>query len=100
KTMAKEIDSEKLLNQAAEHLDCDLKRFKEAPRISSKEKENRDILMYLLWKTGRLTNANIGNLFGVTYSSVSHSMRAVSDSLKKDKALRRKIKGLYSLFKI
>jgi chromosomal replication initiation ATPase DnaA len=56
--------------------------------------------MYLLWKTGRLTNANIGNLFGVTYSSVSHSMRAVSDRLKKDKALRRKINGLYSLFKI
>lgn len=100
KTMAKEIDTEKLLNRAAKHLDCDLKRFKESPRISSKEKEDRDLLMYLLWKTRRLTNANIGNLFGVTYSSVSHSMRAVSDSLKKDKALKQKIDGLYSQFKI
>ncbi|MBE9594261.1 MAG: hypothetical protein IMF19_12385 [Proteobacteria bacterium] len=56
--------------------------------------------MYLLWKTGRLTNANIGNLFGVTYSSVSHSIHALNTKLKKDKALRQKIDGLYSLFKI
>jgi len=100
KIMAKEFDPEKLLNMAAKHLDCDLKRFKETPRISSKEKENRDILMYLLWKTGRLANANVGNLFGVTYSSVSHSIRALSDRLKKDKELRHKINELYSLFKI
>ena len=96
KIMAKEFDSEKLLNMAAKHLDCDLKRFKEMPRISSKEKENRDILIYLLWKTGRLANANIGNLFGVTCSSVSHSVRALSNRLKKDKELRHKINGLYS----
>jgi REP element-mobilizing transposase RayT len=100
KIMAKGFDSEKLLNLAAKHLGCDLKRFKEAPRISSKEKEDRDILIYLLWKTGRLTNAKIGNLFGVTYSSVSHSIRAVNTGMKKDKELKRKIYELYSLFKI
>ena len=35
--MAKEFDLKKLLDQGAEYLDCDLKRFKEAPRISSSD---------------------------------------------------------------
>ena len=100
KIMAKEINSDKLLDVAAEHLKCNLERFKQAPRISSREKQDRDILMYLLWKTGRLTNKTIGSIFGVTYSSVSHSIGKLNAKLKKDKALRYKIDRIYSLFKI
>jgi len=100
KTMAKEFDPEKLLDQAAKYLDCNLNRFKEASRISSPEKEDRDLLMYLLWKTGKLPNQKIGNLFGVTYSSVSHSIRAVNYRLIKEKNFRQKANVLYSLFKI
>ena len=87
------------MDQAAKYLDCDLSRFKEAPRISSQEKEDRDLLMYLLWKSGKLPNEKIGNLFGVTYSSVSHSITAVNYRLKKEKNFRQKANGLYSLFK-
>ena len=100
KTMAKEFDAEKLLDQAAEHLDCDLTQFKKARRISSPEKEHRDLLMYLLWKTGKVPNEKIGCLFGVTYSAVSHSIRAVNDRSKKDRKFRQKVNGLYSLFKV
>jgi putative transposase len=96
KTMAKEFDAEKLLARAAKYLDCNVTRFKEAPRISSPEKEDRDLLMYLLWKTGKLPNEKIGNLFGVTYSSVSHSIRAVNYRLKKERKFRQKANELYS----
>jgi chromosomal replication initiation ATPase DnaA len=100
KTMANDFDLEKLLKQAAKYLDCDLTRFKQARRISSPEKEHRDLLMYLLWKTRKLPNEKIGSLFGVTYSAVSHSIGAVDDRLKREKKFRQKVNELSSLFKM
>jgi hypothetical protein len=47
-----------------------------------------------------LTNEKIGDLFGVTSSSVSHSVRTLNLKLQKDRQSRDKLNQIYSLFKI
>jgi REP element-mobilizing transposase RayT len=100
KSVAKEINPLYPLEKAAAILECDLKFLKQAPRVSSRDKENRDLLIYSAWKTGRLTNTQIGDLFGVTYSSVSHSVKSFKIKLESESKLERKFKKIYSLFKM
>jgi REP element-mobilizing transposase RayT len=100
KSIARKIDLVSLLDEAAKVLKCDLKRFKQSARISPSDKEDRDLLIYLIWKTGMLTNEEIGRLFGVTYSSVSHSVKALKSRLGTDRRLKKKFNRIYSLFKI
>jgi hypothetical protein len=47
-----------------------------------------------------LTNEKIGELFGVTSSSISHSVRALNLKLQKDRQSKDKLNQIYSLFKI
>jgi transcriptional regulator len=42
-------------------------------------------VLYLLWERGAFTNEEIGTIFGVSYSAVSHIVRRVKSELKKDK---------------
>lgn len=100
KSMFKEFNAASFLDEAAKILNCDIRRFQQSSRISSSDKVDRDILIYALWKTGMLTNEKIGGLFGVTSSAISHSVRALSLKLKKDRQSRDKLEHVYSLFKI
>jgi REP element-mobilizing transposase RayT len=100
KSISRQFNVAPLVDKAAKILDCDLKRLQRAPRISAQDKDNRDLLIYVLWKTGMMTNEEIGSLFSVTYSSVSHSVKAVRLKLEKDHRLRDRCSRIYSLFKI
>jgi len=90
----------KLLNQAAQMIGCDLDDCKNSRRISMANKENRDLLVYCIWKTGLVTNEKIGNAFGITYSSVSHIVRSMKDRLEKEPHLNRQLNLIYSQFKM
>ena len=100
KSMFKEFNPVSFLDKAAKILNCDIRRLRQSSRISSSDKADRDILVCALWKMGILTNEKIGQLFGVTPSSISHSVRALSLKLKKDRQSRDKSNQIYSLFKI
>jgi len=100
KQLADRIDPLIILRKAADIINCDLSRLMRSGRLSGAEKDQRDVLIYLIWSTGRLTNAKIGALFGVTYSSVSHSVKAAKTKLKKDTKLRAKFDAMNSQFKI
>ncbi|NIV97780.1 winged helix-turn-helix transcriptional regulator, partial [Candidatus Saccharibacteria bacterium] len=63
-------------------LNCDPYHYRKALRISAVDKVNRDLLVYLLWQTGQLTNQQIGEKFGLTYSAVSRRVRILKDLLK------------------
>jgi hypothetical protein len=54
----------------------------------------------LNWKTGILTDETNGELFGVTSSAISHSVRALSLKLKKNRQSKDKLEQIYSLFRI
>ena len=98
--LAKDGDLSARLDMAAQILDCDLENLRQMPRISKAGKDDRDILVLSVWKTGLLTNEEIGRLFGMTYSSVSHIVRSIKMRIKQDNDLKDKYNVIYSLFKV
>jgi len=96
--LAKGIDPVVRLKEAAKILDCDLDHFRRVSRITKSERDDRNLLVFSVWKTGSLTNDDIGNLFGMTYSSVSHIVKTVRLKIEKDQDLKEKYSKIYSLF--
>jgi REP-associated tyrosine transposase len=92
-----EIDPSDLIGKAARDLGVDVASFKQCRRITKAEKDNRNLLVFLVWKTGILTNEKIGHLFGVSYSSVSHIVKAMKSRLNRDRKLNKTFKHLTSL---
>ena len=84
-----------LLRRPAETLGCDLRMLKRTRRVSHSDKTNRDLLIYLLWQTGRFSNAEIGEQFGLTYSSVTRRVDVLKNRLKNED----KLKGCYETLK-
>jgi len=84
------INATMLLNKASQLLKCDVEWFREAGRLYGKDKENRDLLVYLFWERGAFTNGEIGDFFGVTYTAVSHIVKEVKGQLKTDRDYRQK----------
>jgi hypothetical protein len=68
--------------------------------VTGIDKENHDLLIYLLWPTGVFTNKRIADIFRLNYSSVSHSVRVIKASLQNNPGLEAKIGHLNSLFKV
>jgi len=99
KSLAREFNPSIFLAEASKKLKCDLKAMKAAGRVSAQDKENRDLLISMLWKTGTVTNSIIGDQFGITYSSVSHSVKSMRLKLKTNRQLKKKFDSVYSLFK-
>ncbi|HUU40191.1 MAG TPA: transposase [Desulfatiglandales bacterium] len=94
------IDATMLLNKASQLLKCDVEWFREAGRLYGKDKENRDLLVYLLWERGAFTNGEIGDFFGVTYTAVSHIVKKVKGQFKTDRDYRQKYDLVYSQIKM
>ena len=88
------------LEKAARLLGCDIKSLKHSPRVSGLDREKRDLLIYLLWQTGVFTNRKIADIFGLTYSSVSHSAMVIKAKLQNSPDLKIKFERLNSLFKV
>jgi REP element-mobilizing transposase RayT len=98
--LAKDKEVQEILKAAAWAIGCDLAGLASARRVSGGEKEKRDMLIYWVWKSGLLTNGQIGNLFGFTYSAVSHSVREMKKKLRSNKELRTRFAFLNSQFKL
>ncbi|MBT8352594.1 MAG: transposase [Deltaproteobacteria bacterium] len=98
--LSKSIDPIAQLNEAARLLDCDLNRFKRMPRISKADRDYRDLLVLSVWKAGALTNVEIGNLFGMTYSSVSRIVKSIRLRMERDHDLKEKFYTIYSQIKM
>jgi len=79
----KSIDPDAVLSQAAELLNCEIKRLRIYAGVSDANKTNRELLIYMLWQSGQLTNHQIGEKSGLTYSAVSRRVGAFKDLLRK-----------------
>lgn len=90
------VDPQRLLNKASSILEFDLASARIAKKIAPGEKEKRDMLIYLLWKTGRLSNKEIGAFLGVTYSTISKVVSAFSARVQVDENLLDKFDQLNS----
>ena len=100
KQVARPFEPEAYLRRAERIFECDVKHFVNAKRLSGAEKEIRDMLLYGIWKTGQLNNEQIGNLFGISYSGVSHAVKSIKLKLSKSRQLKTKFDRLNSLFKL
>jgi hypothetical protein len=58
------------------------------------------MLINLLWHSGRLTNPQIGEKFGLTYSAVSRRVGVFKYMLRKSTTLQNNFNRLKSLIKI
>ena len=98
--LAATVDIKSFLVQAEKKLKFEIKDFIQAGRLSGTVKDKRDLLLYFIWQAGHLRNEQIGELFGVSYSAVSHIVKSFKAKLKKDHKLRTKFSQLNSLFKL
>ena len=94
------MDPTMIVDQASESLSCDIEKYREARRLYGTDKENRDCLLYLLWQRGGYTNVEIGEVFGVTYTAVSHSVKKVKAQLKTDRMFKQKYEKYNSQIKM
>ncbi len=95
-----EFNPELLLNKASKMLGFDLEAAKTAKKIAPGEKDKRDLLIYLLWKTGRLSNKEIGFYFGLSYSAISRRVTIFHDRISDEHKLRNTYQALKSQIKV
>ena len=86
--------------QAAEILNCNLEDFRKTTRISQSDIIHRDMLIYLRWQTGQLTDLQIVEKFGLTYSAVSRRVGVFKDLPSNSKTLKSKFNRVKSIIKI
>jgi len=98
--MLREFNSDLLLKKATAILDFNLEAARNAKKIGPAEKDKRDLLIYLLWKTGRLSNREIGAYFGLTYSAISRRVKVANNRISEDKRLKGKYQRLKSQIKV
>jgi hypothetical protein len=97
---AASLDPGNISDRAARLLGCNIAKLKKLSRVSGSQKEKRDIIIFLIWQTGLLTNEKIGAIFDLTYSSVSHSVKAVKSRMAKEHRFRDYIEEFNSQFKV
>ncbi len=99
RSILKSTDPVKFLKKASKVLQCDLERMKNSARVSDSDKLNRDILLYWLWQDGKYTNLQIGDLFGLTHSSVSRRVAIIRKKMALEQNFERQIKAIKSQIK-
>ena len=86
--------------QASGLLGREMGGYASGRRVRGAIKEDRDIVLYALWEMGVFRNEELGQVFGVSYSAVSHIIRDVKDQIKKDPRIRSKAKRVNSQSKM
>ncbi len=99
KSILKSSDPVQFLEKASKVLQCDLERIKNCARISESDKLNRDILLYWLWQEGKYTNVQIGDLFGLTYSSVSRRVTIIRKRMQLEQDFQSQVETIKSQIK-
>lgn len=99
--LAKGFDRSSFLNKAQRLLHkYDVQRFVKAGRLRGAEKDRRDLLLYMIWNSGQFSNEQIGQLFGLSYSAVSHAVKSLKARLMENPELQEKYSQLNSQFKL
>ena len=99
KSLLKSTDPLQFLVEASQVLQCDLDRITNCARISQSDKINRDVLLYWLWQEGKYTNLQIGDLFGLTHSSVSRRVTIIRKKMALEQNFQRQVDTLKSQIK-
>jgi len=88
--LLRDEDPNKLVEKAAALLDCDIDYFRESGRINGEARDKRDVILYLLWETGKYSNHEVGELMGLTYSSVSRRAHHIKTLIRSQQSSNAK----------
>lgn len=93
------IDPMEAVRKSSALLGRDMQEYRAGHRVHGEVKEDRDVMIYALWATGLFSNGQIGRLFGISYSAVSHVIAEVKGN-RSDPVLQSKLRKINSQFKI
>jgi REP element-mobilizing transposase RayT len=100
KLLKQDVGLDHIITEAASFLGCDMEHFRTAARLSPRRVLERDLLLYGIWQLGVRTNSQIGEIFGLTGSSVSRRVAVLKAEAANDKSIRNRIAELKSLMEI
>jgi REP element-mobilizing transposase RayT len=98
--MLLELEPRKLAEKAATLLGLDIAGLREKRRITKEDKDRRDMLIYFLWETGKVSNQNIASILGLTYSNISRRAKLCKAHLDSDKRMRSDYQKFKSQIKV
>jgi len=67
-------------------------RSRNGGRLYDEKKEERDLRLFLLWQAGSFTNQEIGEMFGISYTAVSHIVKQARNRMKTDQIFQSGLK--------
>lgn len=91
---------EDLLKKSAKIVQIDIDKCVQAKRLHGIDKHKRDLIVYLLWNKGLMTNEKLGQLFNMSYSAISHCVKRFKEKMNKDKKVKNQFEKLNSQFKL
>jgi hypothetical protein len=97
---ARDQELSDVLQAASQRIGYDLSGSLAGHRLSGVEKAKRDLLIYWIWQSGAIRNAEIGKLFGLTFSAVSHIVQGMKTKLVCDRELSSLFEGIHSQYKL
>lgn len=100
KRVLREENIARLLERAAPVLGEESKDFVSRGKVRASIRDQRDLLIYFLWSTGWYSNAEIGNVFGLGFSSVSRRVSVIRSQMAENPGLREKLKNLNAIIKV
>jgi REP element-mobilizing transposase RayT len=100
RAVARGIGPEELARRAAAALGWEDLKFAPGRRLRGDRKLERDLVVFWLWNLGWYKNEEIGRVFGLTSSAVSHCAQTVRGSMEADGRLRRRCEALNSQCKV
>ena len=94
------LDMDRVLEGACAALNWNVATLKKKGRVHGEDRQNRDLLVFLLWETGAYTKAEIGEIFGIGYTTVSHIARRVKEQIPENQIVEEKYHRLKSQSKM
>ncbi len=98
--LEKKFDPVELIAEISKALRIDVNKVIKSGRVRGNDKQSRDLIVYFIWNTGRLSNTEIGALFNMSYSAVSHSVKSFKEKLNQSNKLKLQVEKFNSQFKL
>lgn len=98
--LVKDHEPEKSIGKLPVIWGCNSEVFRQSLRIRKADKSYRELMIYFLLQTGPFSNQQIGEPFGLSYSSLSKRAGMVRKRLREQKTFRDKFDRLDVLIKL
>jgi chromosomal replication initiation ATPase DnaA len=100
KGLAKDIDIDDVLKKSAKILQIDLDKCIQAKRLHGIDQHKRDLIVYFLWNRGIMTNEQLGRIFDISHSGVSHSAKRFKKKMINDEKVKKQFDKFNSYFNL